>query len=245
MQMPAWYPAKISRASHAIWRGLIPVIPTLKGEIAGEAFFMGDKMARKLICGMGLNDFDEPVYRRENGKNAWLCPYYSAWKSMISRCYSDYYHGRQPTYEGCSASQNWLYFSQFRLWMHQQDWQGKQLDKDILFPGNKVYSAGTCIFVSCALNNFIIDSGRTRGDWPIGVCWSKPVGKFQARCRNPFTGEAGHIGYFDDPNDAHEAWRTRKHQHALRYADMQEDPRIAQALRTRFLQKGSDHEQRI
>ena len=191
-------------------------------------------MSRKMVCGVGVNDSDTPVLQTDRGRTVWLCPYYSAWASMISRCYSKKIHLKCPTYAGCSVDQNWLTFSVFREWMEAQDWQGKHLDKDILFPGNKVYSAESCVFVPPALNAFLTDRGRKRGDWPIGVCWSKPVGKFQARCRNPFTGEAGHIGYFDDPNDAHEAWRTRKHQHALRYAEMQEDPRIADALRSRF-----------
>jgi hypothetical protein len=118
--------------------------------------------------------------------------------------------------------------------MKTQDWEGKHLDKDILLPGNKMYSPDTCIFVSPALNTFLIDCGAAKGKWPIGVCWNKRFGKFAAQCSNPFTGKRGHIGNFNCPEKAHEAWRARKHEHALRYAEMQTDPRIAEALRTRF-----------
>jgi hypothetical protein len=118
--------------------------------------------------------------------------------------------------------------------MERQSWQGNHLDKDILFPGNKVYSPEGCIFVSPRLNQFLTDHGMARGNWPIGVYLNKEKGKFHAHCNNPFTGKQERLGYFDCPGEAHEAWRSRKHQHALRYAEMQTDPRIAEALRTRF-----------
>jgi hypothetical protein len=118
--------------------------------------------------------------------------------------------------------------------METQPWAGNQLDKDILVPGNKVYSPETCVFVSSALNSFLLDHGRARGKWPLGVGPHKMTGKFRARCSNPFTGKEESLGMFSDPADAHEAWRARKHEHALRYADMQSDPRVADALRSRF-----------
>jgi len=118
--------------------------------------------------------------------------------------------------------------------MQQQDWQENHLDKDILSPGNKVYSPDTCVFIPPYLNKFLTDHGRARGEFPIGVSWNKDNRKFGARCSNPFLGKDEHIGYFVDPDNAHEAWRARKHEHALLYAGMQKDPRIAQALRTRF-----------
>jgi hypothetical protein len=140
----------------------------------------------------------------------------------------------RPTYVGCSVSPDWLRFSMFLAWMQRQDWQGKQLDKDILIPGNKIYSPDTCVFVPSALNMFLVDTGKTRGDWPLGVSETRR-GRFRATCRNPFTGKTEWLGQFNDPEEAHQSWRARKHQHALRYADQQTDPRIAQALRTRFL----------
>lgn len=57
-----------------------------------------------------------------------------------------------------------------------------------------------------------------------------------ARCNNPFTLARECLGFFQDPDAAHEAWRARKHEHACVYADMQTDPRIAKALRARYAQ---------
>ena len=194
---------------------------------------MGDQMAMKLICGIGLNDSHAKTSRNEGGRRVW-CKFYDAWKSMLTRCYSAANNRRRPTYVGCSVDPEWLTFSVFRNWMGAQDWQGKQLDKDLLVPGNKIYSPDTCVFVSRELNQFLTDSGRSRGEWPIGVSLDKKSLKFKATCCNPITGKPEHLGLFIDPCEAHEAWRNRKHQHALRYADMQTDPRIAAALRTRF-----------
>jgi hypothetical protein len=188
----------------------------------------------RLVFGVGVNDSELPVYKYKDRILVWQCQFYRAWNNMLKRCYSTELMLRHPTYIGCSVDPEWIYFSAFRSWMQSKDWDGMHLDKDILFPGNKMYSPDTCIFVSPALNIFLIDRGLDRGEWPIGVCWHKNVGGFTANCSNPFTGQRDHLGVFSSPDDAHEAWRRRKHQHALRYADMQTDPRIAEALRTRF-----------
>jgi len=136
---------------------------------------------RKLVYGVGINDADYVVQRNEtiyvNGKRTrkqvWICPYYQAWKSMLERCYSIKYQERQPTYRGCSVSEEWLTFSVFKSWMEKQEWEGMQLDKDILFEGNKLYSKETCVFVSSVVNIFTTDRGASRGEWLIGVNWSK------------------------------------------------------------------------
>ena len=110
-----------------------------------------------LVCGVGINDADYVVKKFEtigyvDGKRkrklVWTCPYHRAWESMLKRCYSAKYQERQPTYKGCTVSDDWLTFSNFRAWMIAQDWEGKHLDKDLLFEGNKIYSTETCVFVA-------------------------------------------------------------------------------------------------
>lgn len=195
----------------------------------------------RLVQGVGVNDSDYAVYRTSTAggrlKILWLCPFYRTWRDMINRCYNPRVHARQPTYIGCSVDPEWYSFSAFRAWMLNQDWEGKQLDKDILFPGNKLYSPDSCVFVHVSLNSFLLDALATRGKFPIGVTFDRGAGKFKAQCCDPSTGRSVHLGMFTDPDDAHEAWRQRKHEHACRYADQQTDPRIAQALRTRYATK--------
>lgn len=191
-----------------------------------------------MVYGLGVNDADYPVSinARIGGKLKvlWRCNFYQTWAHMLDRCYSDKFQQRWPSYVGCAVAPEWHSFMGFRAWMIGQDYEGNQLDKDILIPGNKFYGPESCVFVPSHLNLFMTDHRAARGEWPIGVCLDKSVGKFMALCRNPATGKQENLGRFTDPADAHDAWRARKHEHACRYADMQTDPRIATALRTRY-----------
>ena len=195
----------------------------------------------KLVRGVGHNDADHPVHTYSwidgRQKLLWICPFYKTWMDMLDRCYSAKFHERNPTYVGCSVAPVWLSFSAFRSWMLQQDHEGKQLDKDILVKGNKIYSPETCAFTTAKINKFMTDSGASRGEWPIGVSWSNKGGKFVAHCRNPFTGKSEHLGYFTRSSAASEAWRSRKHDHACAYANLQTDQRVAEALRSRYKPK--------
>lgn len=139
----------------------------------------------KLVQGVGINDADYVVRTMINGKRV-MCHFYKVWQGMLRRCYDTKYQDNQPTYVDCTVCEEWLTFSNFRKWMEQQDWQGKYLDKDLLVRSNKIYSPTTCVFVDRMTNNFIIDGGAARGEWPIGVTFIKQHGKFQAKCCNPF-----------------------------------------------------------
>ena len=193
----------------------------------------------KLVYGVGINDAGYVTEKKEtigyvNGKQkqklVWICPYYRTWRSMLERCYSAKYQEKQPTYKGCSVSHDWLTFSNFKNWMEEQNFEGKQLDKDLLFEGNKVYGAETCVFVTRSVNMFTIGRGAARGEWMIGVCWNKGANKFRSECRNPFTKKSENLGYFTCEQEAHNAWRKRKLELAHELAAIQTDERVAKAL---------------
>jgi hypothetical protein len=118
--------------------------------------------------------------------------------------------------------------------MEQQDWRDKSLDKDIIVPGNRLYSPETCAFVLPATNSFVIASDAIRGAYPIGVHLYKHTGKYQALCKNLFTGKQEHLGYFLTQEEAHEAWRKRKHELAQLVAARESDMRIVEALKKRY-----------
>lgn len=139
-------------------------------------------MAR-LVCGVGINDADYVVQPTVMGKQI-SCPYYQVWHSMLKRCYSVKRLTTFPSYVGCSVSEEWLIFSNFKAWMETQDWLGKHLDKDILYIGNKVYSEQTCVFVEDRVNYLLTDSAASRGNYMIGVNWHKATQKFVAQCRS-------------------------------------------------------------
>lgn len=188
----------------------------------------------KLVCGVGINDVENSKGGKIKQKLARICPYYTMWCSMLGRCYNINHLKRYPRYENCSVCDEWLTFSNFKLWAETQNWEGRHLDKDLLVRDNKVYSPETCCFISGAVNNFIIERNASRGEWPIGVSWHKRDQRFIASCGNPFTGKGTYIGFFSTPEEAHQAWLTRKLELAKLLAAEQDDPRVAKALVERY-----------
>ena len=197
----------------------------------------------KLVYGVGTNDLGYRVHVMEdvtkNGgkrirKTVFLCKYYAAWTSMLKRCYSKKFLESNQNYIGTSVCSEWLYATAFKKWMDKQDWQGKCLDKDIIFPGSKLYSHKTCAFVLTATNSFVIASDASRGDYPIGVHLHKHTGKYCASCSNPFTGKREYLGYYSTPEEAHESWRKHKHELAQLVAATESDMRVVEALKKRY-----------
>ena len=142
----------------------------------------------KLVYGVGVNDLDYRTrvyeYVTEDGgkkvrKPVFICKYYAAWKRMLERCYSKKFLESNPSYNGTSVCSEWLSATAFKKWMEQQDWQDKCLDKDIIVPGNRLYSPETCAFVTNATNSFVTASDASRGDYPIGVDLHKRAGKYR------------------------------------------------------------------
>lgn len=200
-------------------------------------------MTSKVIYKFGINDADYPVqkfevspgnYGKPTRRQVWECPFYAKWRSMLRRVYSKFEHDRNPTYTDCTVCNEWLRFTNFKAWMETQDWEGKELDKDLLFHGNKVYDPSFCIFIDGAVNNFIIEREASRGEWPIGVYWNTYHKKFRANCANPFIGKQEHLGYFSSATEAHQAWLKRKLELAKLLAAEQDDPRVAKALVERY-----------
>lgn len=187
----------------------------------------------KLVQGVGVNDADYAVHPLIGGKKE-MCPFYRVWSNMLKRCYDANQLRKNPTYYGCSVSDEWLIFSNFKAWMEQQDWKWKNLDKDILLDGNKIYSAETCVFVDATVNLFILDRQALRGQWPIGVNFDRATKKFRAKCNDAFLKKIVHLGLFDCPSEAHLAWKRYKSTLAHKIADMQCDKRVADALRSRY-----------
>lgn len=162
------------------------------------------------------------------------CPFYRVWLSMRNRCVSSVYKTKRPTYEIVTCCEDWKSSLNFKLWMQDQDWDGKCLDKDLLVVGNKLYSPETCLFISTVVNSFITDSKATRGDTLVGTS-RKKNGKFQSRCSNPFSKKVEHLGTFDDEMIAHLVWKKRKNELAWMLAELETDSRVKHALQTRYI----------
>lgn len=184
---------------------------------------------RKKVRGIGINDSTYITnYISESGRTL-HCPYYVKWVDMFKRCYSDIYHKKQPTYKDCSVSEDWILFSNFKEWMKSQDWKGKQLDKDLLFLGNKVYSPDTCVFIDSKVNSLLSDNRATRGKHAQGVCFCKSKQKYKASCS--FGGNPKHLGYFTTEDAAESEYKRCKVMYILEVAEEVYDPRVKQVLK--------------
>lgn len=194
----------------------------------------------KLICGVGINDADYSVFKTEKidgkWKTVWVCPYYVKWSAMLNRCYGEMIKNKFPTYEGCYTVPEWHYFMNFKGWMETQDWEGKHLDKDLLVRGNRVYGPDTCVFLTAAMNSFVLERQNDRGEWPIGVSFVESRDKFKACCKDSVKASRKNLflGYFDTPEEAHNAWLKEKLRQAKVLAKRPENANIAQALVERY-----------
>ena len=175
----------------------------------------------KLVLGAGANDADYRVNSWINGKKV-RCPFYIRWKNMLMRCYSAKFQKKCPSYIGCTVSLEWLTFSKFRSWMEQQDWQGNELDKDLLVQGNKFYGPTTCLFLPHSINSLINDNKANRGLWPVGVNFHKQSGDFQASCK--INGKLKYIGLYSTPEEASAAYKAFKYKVIAEAALTQPEP---------------------
>jgi len=183
-----------------------------------------------LVCGVGFNDRSSVVFK--NGRDVLE---YKKWLRMLERCYSEKLHKRNPTYIGCTVSENFKSYSYFKDWCQKQIGFGRdgfEMDKDILVKGNKIYSEDVCVFVPSEINNMMTKANAKRGEHPIGVSFNKRVNKFKAAHRTLERGSV-HLGYFDNANDAFLAYKKAKENYIKLVANKYRndiDPRAYDAL---------------
>jgi len=166
----------------------------------------------KLVMGVGFNDMRGSTSHTENGKTVRLKSY-DNWKTMLFRAYD--HKPFRPTYEGCSVAEVWHTFSKFNTWHDENYREGWVLDKDILIPGNRVYSPKGCVYVPSELNAFVACRMISRGDQPLGVRYRD--GKYTAQISDGKNGKQKHLGSFLSPQQAHLAWYEEKMRRAIGY----------------------------
>lgn len=173
-----------------------------------------------IVFGVGHNDADYNVTQKIDGKT-YTCPFYRKWCSMLKRCYDEKWLSQYPSYRGCTVCEEWLSFMNFKDWMETQDWEGKNLDKDLIVKSG-VYSPTTCVFIDNNLNSFLTLSNNSRGDLPIGV---SPNGKkYGTRLSGKY------IGTFETILEAHQAWQRGKLVQAIEHQSSNNDVRVKNGL---------------
>ncbi|NDO52277.1 hypothetical protein FMM75_23935 [Lachnospiraceae bacterium MD335] len=174
-------------------------------KVMNDIRYKPDDWSRRCIepvmCGVGYRGSENVDCTSES---------YLKWHDMLVRCYNEKFHERQPQYMGCTVCEEWLNYSNFKVWYDQHKIHGMalDLDKDILFKGNKVYSPETCCFVPHAINTLFLNCKKNRGDLPLGVHFDNDKGKYRAEMS--FMGRQIKLGTFDTAEDAFARYKEYK-----------------------------------
>lgn len=102
-----------------------------------------------LINGIGY--IGEGIYSHKNDKKA-----YNTWKAMLERCYKEKRSKKNESYKDCYVNDYFHNFQNFADWHYKNypsDGGSYQLDKDILFDGNREYHPEKCIYVTAKQNS--------------------------------------------------------------------------------------------
>lgn len=180
----------------------------------------------RLIYGVGVNDVYLPNF------HGTIC--YKKWQDVVRRCIDQKYIEKYPRYAGCVLDDRWIYLSAFKEWY--ETWENpdsKQIDKDILYPGNKIYGPDTCLMVNSTTNAWFkpTDIIKSKGDksLPRGVSMLK--GKFRAQINEIDGVYRKHLGCYNTAEEAGEAFDVARKKQIQILLERESDSRIKNALR--------------
>lgn len=184
---------------------------------------------RKPVAGVGINDAEYKTMYRGEDKEWCRCPYYTAWVHMLHRCYSEKCHKARPTYIGCTVSEEWKIFSNFKRWMKAQSWEGNTLDKDLRVKGNKIYSSETCIFISVHLNTIFGNKPKRSSGLPRGVYYNEGNKDRKYFSKMNKYGKEVYLGAYKTKSETEKAYRDEKLKYIIEVAQS-ESPEIRDIL---------------
>ncbi|MFW6030794.1 MAG: AP2 domain-containing protein [Halanaerobiales bacterium] len=176
---------------------------------------------RSFKKGSVRNPYDRTVYNKGflgEGKyitsiNKKQTKIYDVWKAMLQRAYSKKFKKNNPTYEDCIVCEEWHNFQKFGKWYDKNYYEvpgdKMQIDKDILYKENKLYSPKTCVFVPEKINYLFIKTDAKRGKLPIGVHYHRRNKKYCVQLKDENCIRK-YIGQFDSPRKAFEAYKQEK-----------------------------------
>lgn len=152
---------------------------------------------------------------------------YNTWLSMLARCYGSNRIVHYPSYIAATVCPEWHNFQVFAKWYCEQPQYncGYELDKDILYPGNTVYSPNTCCLVPKHINNLISTQKIGSSALPRGV--NKNNSGYSATCAGEYIGNYSTI---EEANSAYKIANQRRVREQARIHKLQIDPRVYAAL---------------
>ena len=174
-------------------------------KVMNDIKFKPDDWSRQcmkpIMCGVGYHGSEDVDCTSES---------YLRWHDMLHRCYNDKFHERQPQYKECSVCEEWLNYSNFKLWYDKNKYGEAQLDldKDILFKENKIYDPAHVVFVPHEINTLFIARDKCRGNLPIGVHLDTSKNKYRAEVS--FMGKGIKLGTFNNPEESFKRYKEYK-----------------------------------
>ena len=183
---------------------------------------------KKLVYGGGINDLP--------GAHALVR---TRWQGILRRTdQRDPNWKSSDLYKDCTLHPDWLYLSNFDKWIRSWDnYENKCVDKDIKYPGNRMYGPDTCIMVSVSVNNFFVDPhkrGPNTNNLPQGVyltsCPSKRNSGKTYRAGTRFDRKRIWCGSHDTIESAYQAHRKIKYEQLQILIEREDCPTVKQIL---------------
>jgi hypothetical protein len=145
--------------------------------------------------------------------------HYEKWCSILERGCCEILKKRQPSYKNVTVCEEWHNFQNFAQWFEEnynpETMQGWHIDKDILKKGNRIYSPETCCLVPNDINALFKKAKTNKDNLPTGI--SRHGNKYLARVGK--YGKKVHIGLYNTPEEAFEAYKTEKEKYIKEVAD--------------------------
>jgi len=186
---------------------------------------------RSLVYGVGINDVMIPYF---TSTRTW-----KTWSGIIRRT-----DNRDPkwineqnktSYLGCTLDSRWYKLSVFKEWIEKwDDFENKEIDKDILIPGNKIYGPDTCLMVRPIVNSWF-KPNAAKGDLPRGVCWNstwkrgKSPNPYRAQI-TPIGGKRTGLGYYATIEEASAAFEKARKEQIQILIETETDSRVKNAM---------------
>lgn len=140
---------------------------------------------------------------------------YAAWSQMLNRCYNGNEAQKRPAYYGiATVCEEWQCFQNFAKWYFENYYEVEgrlHVDKDILCPGNKVYSPDKCLLVPQRINMLFMNKPNKYG-LPSGISFTDSK-KYHA----DYQGKG--IGNFNTLDEAIQAHTDAKRKHIREVAE--------------------------
>jgi len=123
-----------------------------------------------------------------------IIPAYRCWQKIIERCYSEKTKDKYNAYHSISTiCEEWRNYQVFAEWFEQNKYDVNErlhIDKDILYPGNKVYSPYHCLLVPQRINMLFLNKQNKR-NLPNGI--KKEGNRYYAKYNSIELGSANTI----------------------------------------------------